>query len=94
MTQYTKMTNKMQLCRIIYNSLAALHVLSDIFAQHQEHLNCSTASGITHVSLLAGTMGVLERNSNTPMISAGSSNTPMIPASSDYVCNTRSCNTV
>jgi hypothetical protein len=38
----------MQLCRIIYYSLAALHVSSDIFAQHQEHLNCITASGITH----------------------------------------------
>jgi hypothetical protein len=49
MTQYTKMTNKRQLCRIIYYSLAAVHVLSDIFAHHQEHLNCITASGITHV---------------------------------------------
>jgi hypothetical protein len=42
----------MQLCRIIYYSLvfiAALHVSSDIFAHHQEHLNCITASGITHV---------------------------------------------
>jgi len=46
---YTKMTNKMQLCRIIYYSLAALHVSSDIFAHHQEHLKCITASGITHV---------------------------------------------
>jgi len=43
------MTNKMQLCRIIYYSLAALHVLSDIFAHRQEYLNCITASGITHV---------------------------------------------
>jgi len=34
------MTNKMQECRIIYCSLAALHVSSDIFAHHQEHLNC------------------------------------------------------
>jgi hypothetical protein len=49
MTQYMKMTNKMQLCRIIYYSLAALLVSSDIFAHHQEHLNCTTASGITHV---------------------------------------------
>jgi len=39
----------MQPCRIIYYSLAALHVSSDIFAHHQEHLNCITASGITHV---------------------------------------------
>jgi hypothetical protein len=37
-----KMTNKMQLCRIIYYSLAALHASSDIFAHHQEHINCIT----------------------------------------------------
>ena len=67
------MTNKMQLCRKIYYSLAALHVSSDIFAHHQEHLNCITASGITHVCRCpAGIMGVLERSSNTPMIPAGS----------------------
>jgi len=30
----------MQLCRIIYCSLTALHVSNDIFAHHQEHLNC------------------------------------------------------
>jgi hypothetical protein len=40
MTQFMKMTNKMQLCGIIFCSLAALHVSSDIFAHHQEHLNC------------------------------------------------------
>jgi len=34
------MTNKIQQCRIIYCSLAALHVSSNIFAHHQEHLNC------------------------------------------------------
>jgi len=38
----------MQQCRIIYYFLAFLHVSSDIFANHQEHLNCITASGITH----------------------------------------------
>jgi hypothetical protein len=48
-TQYTKMTNKIQLCRIIYYSWAAVHVSNDIFAHHQEHRNCITASGITHV---------------------------------------------
>ena len=37
---FAKMTNKMQLCKIIYCSLTALHVSSDIFAHHQEHLNC------------------------------------------------------
>jgi len=40
------MTNKIQLCKIINYSLAALNVSSDIFAQYQEHLNCITASGI------------------------------------------------
>jgi len=39
----------MQLCRIIYYSLVALRVSSDIFTHHQEHLNYITASGITHV---------------------------------------------
>ena len=38
---FTKMTNKMQLCRIIYCTLTAVHVSSDIFAHHQEHLNCN-----------------------------------------------------
>jgi hypothetical protein len=33
------MTNNLQLFRIIYYSLAALHVSSDIFAHHQEYLN-------------------------------------------------------
>jgi len=35
------MTKNMQLCRIINCYLAALHVLSAIFAHHQEHLNCN-----------------------------------------------------
>jgi len=34
------MINKMQLCRIIYCSLTALHVSRDIFAHNQEHHNC------------------------------------------------------
>ena len=33
---------------VIYYSLAALHVSSDVFAHHQEHVNCITGSGITH----------------------------------------------
>jgi len=49
MKQYTKMTEKMQLCRIIYYSLAALHVSNYIFAHHQEHLKCIAASDIRHV---------------------------------------------
>ena len=46
--KYMKITKKMQMCRLIYYSLAALRVSSDIFAHHQEHLNCITAFGITH----------------------------------------------
>jgi len=77
----------MQLCRIIYYSLAALHVSSDIFAHYQEHLNSITASGITHVC-------------HCWLVSSecwncySSSNTPMIPGAATYVCNTRSCNIV
>ena len=41
LSNFYKMTNKMQLSRIIYFSLSAVHVSSDIFAHHQEHLNCS-----------------------------------------------------
>jgi len=29
------------MCRIIYCSLTAVYVSSDIFAHHQEHLNCN-----------------------------------------------------
>jgi hypothetical protein len=36
---FTKMTDMMQLCGIIYCSLTALHVSSDIFAHYQEHLD-------------------------------------------------------
>jgi hypothetical protein len=58
-----KMANKMQLCRIIYYSLAALHVSVDIFAHHQEHLNCIYSFWFyTHMSLPAGIMGELEQH--------------------------------
>ena len=62
--------NKMQLCGIIYYSLAALHVSSVIFAHHQEHLNCITASGVTH--LCRCWLVSWECCSNTPTIPAGS----------------------
>jgi hypothetical protein len=42
MMLHTKMTKKMQLCRIIYYSLDALYVSNDIFDHHQEHLICNT----------------------------------------------------
>ena len=45
-----KITNKMQLYRLIYYSKSALHVSADIFAHHQEHLTVFTVSGIVHPS--------------------------------------------
>ena len=41
LTAITNVTNKMQLCRIIYCFLTALHVSNDIFAHDREHLNCN-----------------------------------------------------
>jgi len=38
----------MQLYRLIYFSLSALHVSGDVFAHHQEHLTVFTVSGIIH----------------------------------------------
>ena len=74
MTQYTKMANKMQLCRIIYYSLPALSVSSDIFARHQEHLNCVQLL-VLHTYVAAGwyhgSVGTDEVSSNTPMIPGG-----------------------
>jgi hypothetical protein len=40
-----KITNKMQLYRLIYYSYSALHVSGDVFAHHQEHLTVVTVSG-------------------------------------------------
>jgi len=45
----TKMTDKMQLCRLIYCSLTALHASINIFAHHSSILTVFTASGIIHV---------------------------------------------
>jgi len=38
---FYELTNNVQQCRIIYCFLTVLHVSSDIFAHHQEHLNCN-----------------------------------------------------
>ena len=43
-----KVTNKMQLYRLIYFSLSALCVLGDLFAHHQEHLTVFTVCGSIH----------------------------------------------
>jgi hypothetical protein len=40
-----KVTNKMQLYRLIYYSLSAIHVSVDVFARHREHLTVFTISG-------------------------------------------------
>jgi hypothetical protein len=54
---FTEMTNKIQLFRIIYCFLIAVHVLSDIFAHHQEQLNCNYSFWFySRVSLLAAVM--------------------------------------
>jgi hypothetical protein len=45
-----KVTNKIQLYRLIYYSKSALHVSGDVFAHHQEHLTVFTVSGSVHPS--------------------------------------------
>jgi len=56
-----KVTNKMQLYRLIYFSFLALHVLSNVFAHHQEHLTVFTLSGSIHLRLLqTGVLDVLK----------------------------------
>jgi hypothetical protein len=49
-----KVTNRMQLCRVIHCSLTSLYVSSDIFTHHQEHPNCMYSFWYySHVSLPA-----------------------------------------
>jgi hypothetical protein len=51
----------MHLCRVIYRSLTAVHVSSDVFAHHQEHLNCIYSFWYySHMWLPAGVMDELE----------------------------------
>jgi len=45
-----KVTNKMQLYRLIYYSYSALHVSGDVLTHHQEHLTLFTVSGCVHPS--------------------------------------------
>jgi len=45
-----KVTNKMQLYRLIYYSKSAVHVSGDVFAHHHEHLTVFTVSGSVHPS--------------------------------------------
>jgi len=69
----TKMTNKMQLSRLIYCSLTAVRVSSDVFAHHQEHLNCIYSFWYySRMSLPAGVMDELEPRSNSSVTPAGS----------------------
>jgi len=43
-----KVTNKMQLYRLIYYSKSALHVSGHVFAHHQKHLTEFTVPGSIH----------------------------------------------
>jgi hypothetical protein len=43
-----KVTNKMQLYRLIYFSLSPLHVSGNVFAHHQEYFTVFTVSGSIH----------------------------------------------
>jgi hypothetical protein len=45
-----RVTNKMQLYRLICYSKSALHVSDDVFAHHQKHLTVFTVSGSVHPS--------------------------------------------
>jgi hypothetical protein len=45
-----KVTNKMQLYKLIYFSLSALHVSGDAFAHHPEQMTIVTVSGSIHPS--------------------------------------------
>ena len=45
-----KITNKMQIYRLIYYSTSALHVSGDNFAHYQEDLTVFTVSGSVHPS--------------------------------------------
>jgi hypothetical protein len=78
------MSNKMQQCRMIYCSLAALHVLTGIFAHHQEHLNfIYSVWYYTRESLPAGFMGDLELQ-RVPTL-------PWNRPATTHVYNTRRC---
>ena len=43
-----KVTNEMQLYRLIHFYLSALHVSGNVFTHHQEHLTVFTVSGSIH----------------------------------------------
>jgi hypothetical protein len=57
---------------LIYCSLTALNVSSDIFAHHQEHLKCIYSFWYySRLSLPAGVMDELELISNSSMTPVG-----------------------
>jgi hypothetical protein len=59
----TKVTNKMQLYKLIHYSYSALQFSGDVFAHHHEHLTVFTASGIVHPSCCpAGVLDGLKLN--------------------------------
>jgi len=71
---------------IIYYSSFALHVSSDIFVYHQEHLNFITASGITRVCRCRLVLWECWNNL-VPTL-------PWYQPAATFACNIRNCNTV
>ena len=71
-----KVTNKMQLFRLIYYSWSTLHVSGDVFAHHQEQLTVFTVSGSIHPN-------------SCLLVSWMSFNSSKIPAGSYLVENTQ-----
>jgi hypothetical protein len=61
-----KVTNKMQLYRLIYYSYSALHVWGDVFTHHQEHLTVFTVSCGVHPSCCRLVSWMSWKSSKTP----------------------------
>jgi hypothetical protein len=72
----------MQLCRIIYSSWSALHVSSNIFTHHQEHLHCIYSFWYYSRVLLSA--AVMELTLSVPT-------QPWQQPTTTHVNNTRSC---
>jgi hypothetical protein len=61
-----KVTNKMQLFRLIYYSWSALHVSGDVFAHRQEQFTVFTVSSSIHPSCCRLVSWMIFHSSKTP----------------------------
>jgi hypothetical protein len=61
-----KITNKMQLYRLIYFSLSALHVSGNVFTHHQEHFTVFTVSGNIHPGGVFDELQLIQDTSRQP----------------------------